>query len=121
NELDEYASGDEGLWEGLTEHWDIINRKAWDALNGAILSFLNEKLKELIQAEMDKEESEPLKCTAEGCEELQTDDEFCGDHKVKECDGVHKSCEDIVNCPDCIKKLDEMDPEKSQAKDANGI
>lgn len=52
--LDEYASGDSGLWEGKTEYWDIINIQAYDALNGAIMQYAEEKIKSCITDMLDK-------------------------------------------------------------------
>ena len=46
--LDEYASGDSGLWEGKTDYWDIINIQATDAYRGAIMTFAEEAIKERI-------------------------------------------------------------------------
>ena len=49
DELEDYASGDSGLWEGKTEYWDIINIQAYDALNGAIMHYLEEIVREKLE------------------------------------------------------------------------
>ena len=46
--LDEYASGDSGLWEGKTDYWDIINIQAMDAYKGAVMASSEEAIKERI-------------------------------------------------------------------------
>ena len=52
--LSDYASGDSGLWEGKTEYWDIINIQAYDALEGAIMSFTEDEVKNKIISFLNK-------------------------------------------------------------------
>jgi len=52
--LGDYASDDKGLWEGKTEYWDIINIQAYDALQGAIISFAEDFIKSKIISLLNK-------------------------------------------------------------------
>ena len=54
NRLNDYASGDNELWEGKTEYWDITNIQAYDALQGAIISFTEDEIKSKIISLLNK-------------------------------------------------------------------
>ncbi len=108
NRLDEYASGDSGLWEGCTEHYDIINRQADDAFRGAVMHSLEELIREKISELLIKEKISELRCTAKDCEELQTDDEFCDKHSVEEryCTSCgYVEAQTTEKCKECGRKM----------------
>ena len=52
NELEKFACNDTGLWQGKTDYFDIINIKATDALQGAVLHYAEETIKAEILAQL---------------------------------------------------------------------